>query len=164
VREDSSLVQLRSSLADSTGKVQDDITLEDEDEIRLFSRTTFRPAARDRDRRRGAPPGRVPYREGMTIRDAILLADGSPRTPSSTWRSPASVRAAHGALAQTMKVAARLTYLFARRAGEVSPLRPMEPAPRPPAHRIRRSSPTNNVLVLRQRGGIFSAPSWSRAR
>src|SRR5919109_1282982 len=43
MRDDSSYVQLRSSFVDSTGRVRDDLVLEDQDEVRIFSRTTFRP-------------------------------------------------------------------------------------------------------------------------
>ena len=43
VREDSTMVQLRSAFADSTGTVTDDIVLEDQDEVRVFSRSTFLP-------------------------------------------------------------------------------------------------------------------------
>src|SRR6185369_3218518 len=73
MREDSSYVQLRSAFADSTGRVREDLPLEDQDEVRIFSRTTFHPdvyvAVVGAVRR----PGRVPYREGMTMRDVILL-------------------------------------------------------------------------------------------
>ncbi len=62
MRDDSSFVQLRSAFADSTGRVRDDLALEDEDEVRIFSRTTFRPERYVADRGRGAPagPGAVP--------------------------------------------------------------------------------------------------------
>ena len=61
-REDSSMMQLRSAFADSTGRVADDLVLQDEDEIRVFSRTTFRPAALRRGGRRRpqARPSTVP--------------------------------------------------------------------------------------------------------
>ena len=52
MREDSSFVQLRAAFADSTGRVQDDLALEDLDEVRIFSRTTFRP---DNTSRSSAP-------------------------------------------------------------------------------------------------------------
>src|SRR5690349_10842772 len=44
MREDSTYVQLRSAFTDSTGRVQDDLPLDDQDEVRVFARTTFRPA------------------------------------------------------------------------------------------------------------------------
>ena len=142
VREDSSLVQLRSSLADSTGRVSDDLVLEDEDEIRLFSRTTFRPAPSIAIVGAVRRPGRVPYREGMTVRDAILLANGlteEAQLEVEVARLPADRPT--GALAQTMKVALDSSYLFARPGSE-----PVAGAPETALQ------PYDNVLVLRQAG------------
>lgn len=153
VRDDSSLVQLRSSLADSTGRVRDDIALEDEDEIRLFSRTTFRPEPMVAIVGGVRRPGRVRYREGMTIRDAILLADGlteDAQLEVEVARRP--TEGPTGALAQTMKVPLDSTYLFARHPSEASPEgtdgagAPAAGAPDTPLQ------PYDNVLVLRQAG------------
>ncbi len=152
VREDSSLVQLRAALADSTGRVRDDITLEDEDEIRVFSRTTFRTEPMVAIVGAVRRPGRVPYREGMTVRDAILLADGlteDAQLEAEVARLPAERPT--GALAQTMKVSLDSSYLFARRAGDVPTGTdganvPASGAPDTPLQ------PYDNVLVLRQAG------------
>jgi protein involved in polysaccharide export with SLBB domain len=118
MRDDSTFVQLRSAFADSTGHVRDDLPLEDEDEIRVFSRTTFQPeryvAVVGAVRR----PGRVPYREGMTMRDVILLADGlteDARLQAEIARLPED--RPPGALAQTLRVSLDSTFLFARRTG-----------------------------------------------
>jgi polysaccharide biosynthesis/export protein len=147
VRDDSSLIQLRSSLTDSTGKVHEDIALQDEDEIRLFSRTTFRPEPMVAIVGAVRRPGRVPFREGMTVRDAILLADGlteDAQLEVEVARLPADRPTS--ALAQTMKVSLDSTYLFARRGtdgsagsdGSVPSDMPLQPY--------------DNVLVLRQAG------------
>jgi polysaccharide export outer membrane protein len=116
MREDSTFVQLRSGFADSLGHVRDDLALEDEDEIRVFSRTTFQPeryvAVVGAVRR----PGRVPYREGMTMRDVILLADGltqDAQLEAEIARLPEDRPA--GALAQTVRVSLDSSFLFARR-------------------------------------------------
>jgi polysaccharide export outer membrane protein len=147
VRDDSSLIQLRASLADSTGKVRDDITLQDEDEVRLFSRTTFRPPAMVAIVGAVRKPGRVPYREGMTVRDAILLADGlteDAQLEAEVARLPAERPTS--ALAQTMKVSLDSTYLFARRGTDgVAGTDGAEPSDMP-------LQPYDNVLVLRQAG------------
>ena len=74
--EDSSKVQLRSGFSDSTGKVVNDLALQDEDEIRVFSRAAFLPARYVTVVGAVRHPGRVPFREGMTMRDLVLLADG----------------------------------------------------------------------------------------
>jgi protein involved in polysaccharide export with SLBB domain len=142
VREDSSLVQLRSSLADSTGRVGDDLVLEDEDEIRIFSRTAFQSRPSIAIVGAVRRPGRVPYREGMTVRDAILLANGltaDARLEVEVARLPADRPT--GALAQTMKVALDSSYLFAR-PGSASAGDAAETA----------LQPHDNVLVLRQAG------------
>jgi polysaccharide biosynthesis/export protein len=116
MREDSTFVQLRSAFADSTGRLREDLALEDEDEIRVFSRTTFQPeryvAVVGAVRR----PGRVPYREGMTMRDVILLADGltqDAQLQAEIARLPEE--RPPGALAQTVRVPLDSTFLFARR-------------------------------------------------
>ena len=74
--EDSTRVQLRSAFADSLGRVTDDLVLQDDDEVRVFSRATFLPAPYVTIVGGVRNPGRVPYREGMTMRDVVLLADG----------------------------------------------------------------------------------------
>jgi polysaccharide biosynthesis/export protein len=113
MREDSTLVQLRSAFADSTGRVRDDLALEDQDEVRVFSRTTFRVekyvAVVGAVRR----PGRVPFREGMTMRDVILLADGlaeDAELQAEIARLP--LDRPPGALAQTVRVPLDSTFLF----------------------------------------------------
>ena len=60
VRDDSSMAQLRSAFRDSTGAVVSDIPLEDEDEIRVFSRSTFRPERYVAVVGAVKKPGRVP--------------------------------------------------------------------------------------------------------
>ena len=74
--EDSTRIQLRSAFADSTGRVTDDIVLQQEDEVRVFSRATFLPSPWVTVVGGVRNPGRVPYRAGMTMRDVVLLADG----------------------------------------------------------------------------------------
>ena len=74
--EDSVKTQLRSSFADSTGRVSEDLPLQDQDEVQVFSRATF--LAQPYVTVVGAVrnPGRVPFRRGMTMRDVVLLAQG----------------------------------------------------------------------------------------
>jgi polysaccharide export outer membrane protein len=75
-RADSSRVQMRVALRDSLGTVVNDIPLAEDDIVELFSMGDFAPdhyvAIGGAIRR----PGRYPYRQGMTLRDLILLADG----------------------------------------------------------------------------------------
>lgn len=117
IRDDSSMIQLRSAFADSTGTVTDDLVLQDEDEVRVFARSTFRPALYVAIVGAVRKPGRVPYREGMTLRDAVLLADGLTDDASLQEAEVArlSADAASGALAATIRVPLDSTYLFGRR-------------------------------------------------
>ncbi|MEP7177167.1 MAG: SLBB domain-containing protein [Gemmatimonadales bacterium] len=146
MREDSTFVQLRSAFADSTGGVRDDLGLEDEDEVRVFARTTFRAekfvAVVGAVRR----PGRVAYREGMTMRDAILLADGlteDAQLESEIARLPAD--RPPGALAQTVRVALDSSFLFGRQGASAAGA-PTDKATQADAP----LQPWDNVLVLRQ--------------
>lgn len=76
IHEDSTKTQLRSAFADSTGRLTEDIPLQDDDEIRVFSRATFLPTPYVTIVGAVRNPGRIPFREGMTMRDVVLLADG----------------------------------------------------------------------------------------
>ncbi|HET9455499.1 MAG TPA: SLBB domain-containing protein, partial [Gemmatimonadaceae bacterium] len=77
LRGDSTRVQLRTAFRDSTGAPVDDITLQDADEVRVFSNTEFRPQQYVNVVGAVNRPGRYPHREGMTLRDAVLLAGGA---------------------------------------------------------------------------------------
>ena len=142
VREDSTMIQLRSAFADSTGRLTDDLVLQDEDEIRLFGRMDFLPERTVAVVGAVRRPGRMAYRDGMTIRDAILLAGG---TTDDAWLGEAEIarRAADedpGSLATTVRVPLDSSYRFgtagatASGAGEAV------------------LEPYDNVLVMRQPG------------
>ena len=53
-----------------------DLTLQDQDVIQVFSRATFRPERYVAVTGAVRESGRIPYKEGMTLRDAILESDG----------------------------------------------------------------------------------------
>ncbi len=153
VREDSSMIQLRSAFADTTGRVTDDIVLEDQDEVRIWSRSTFRAERWVAVVGAVRKPGRVPYREGMTLRDAVLLADGV--TPDA-WLEQAEIARldqdpAPGALARTLRVPLDSTYLFGRRPDESYAGPPGLPAPAAGAPETP-LQPYDNVLIMRQTG------------
>ncbi|HKG34570.1 MAG TPA: SLBB domain-containing protein, partial [Gemmatimonadales bacterium] len=104
--DDSSRIQLRSSFADTTGKVKDDLALQELDEIRIFSRSAFLPTRYVTVTGAVRRPGRVPFREGMTMRDLVLLAEGV--TEDADLREGEIARrtqnADPGSLAQTIRV------------------------------------------------------------
>jgi protein involved in polysaccharide export with SLBB domain len=73
---DSSRVQLRAAFRDSTGRPREDIALQQDDEIRIFSVTEFRAPEFVVITGAVRRPGRYAYREGITLRDLVLLAGG----------------------------------------------------------------------------------------
>lgn len=73
---DSSRVELRTSLRDQTGRASNDMTLQEDDEIRVFSITEFREPTYVAITGAVRRPGRYAYREGLTLRDLVLLAGG----------------------------------------------------------------------------------------
>ena len=153
VREDSSMVQLGSAFRDSTGAVTDDIVLEEEDEVRVFSRSTFRPERYVAVVGAVRKPGRVAYRAGMTVRDAVLLADGL--TPDAWLKEAEIARLAEdstsSALATTIRVPLDSSYLFGRRPGDAyagPPGLPASPSGSPETE----LKPYDNLLIMRQPG------------
>jgi polysaccharide export outer membrane protein len=153
VRDDSSMIQLRSAFRDSTGAVTDDILLDEEDEIRVFSRSTFRAQRYVAVVGAVRKPGRVPYREGMTVRDAVLLADGV--TPDAWLQEAEIARLAQdstpGALATTIRVPLDSSYLFGRRPGDKYAGPPGLPAPAKGSPDTE-LQPYDNLLIMRQPG------------
>jgi polysaccharide biosynthesis/export protein len=124
VRSDSSRVQLRSALADTTGRVTDDFVLADGDEIRVFSRNTFRERPWVTVTGAVRRSGRIPYREGMTLQDAVLLADGLTPDAARSYAEIARLPTPRptGALAETVRVPID----SAGAGGQAVPLRPYD--------------------------------------
>lgn len=74
---DSTRTQLRATLRDTTGAVLgSDLVLRDDDDVRVFSRTDFRPARYVAISGAVRRPGQYAFREGITVRDLVLLAGG----------------------------------------------------------------------------------------
>jgi polysaccharide biosynthesis/export protein len=156
--EDSTMLQLRSSFADTTGKVKDDIVLQDQDEIRVFSRTSFRPQLYISVVGAVRKPGRVLYREGMTVRDAVLLAGGLTEDAYLKEAEIARIanRADPNALATTVKTPLDSTYLFGRGTDGAYLGPPGAPAPASGAPELP-LAPYDNVMISRQ-------PGWDQQR
>jgi len=140
---DSSRIQLHSAFADSTGKVIDDLVLQDGDDINVFSRSTFRTQTWITIVGAVRRSGRVTYREGITLRDAILLADGLAEDASLDSAEIARLPETRptGALAQTVRVPLDSSYLPGPGA-----------APRPPGVGEVVLQPYDNVLIQRRPG------------
>lgn len=158
LRPDSTRVQLRSAFADSTGKVTQDIALQEEDEITVFSRTTFRPERYVIVSGAVRSPGRLRYREGMTVRDAILMADGLAEDAYLKEAEIARVPddRSQGEVSTTIRVPLDSTYLFARGEHGEYPGMPGVPAPASGAPEVA-LQPYDNLLILRQ-------PEWELPR
>ena len=116
LNSDSTRSQLRATLADTLGSVVSDPVLQEEDEVRVFGRSEFRPlryvAVTGAVRR----SGRYPFYEGMTMRDLVLLAGGLQEsallTEAEIARMPKS--RVDGLTASTMRVPMDSSYLFER--------------------------------------------------
>ncbi len=150
--EDSTRLQLRSAFVDSSGAVVNDIALQEEDEIRIFSRSTFLPTRYVTVVGAVRNPGRVPYREGMTMRDLVLLAEGV--TEDADLREGEIARRSEtedpGSLAQTIRVRLDSTAL-ASGGSDGIPLAPPHPGGAAGIPDIP-LKPYDNVLIMRRPG------------
>jgi polysaccharide biosynthesis/export protein len=158
LQPDSTRTQLRSALADTTGRAIDDIVLADADEIQVFSQTEFRPRRYVVLSGAVRRSGRYPYREGMTIRDLVLQAGGLQESAllneAEIARLPEN-RAA-GVTARTIRVPLDSGYLFERGPDGRYLGPPGLPAPAS-GGRDAVLEPYDHVLILRQ-------PDWSLQR
>ena len=156
---DSVRTQLRSAFADSSGRPTDDIALREDDEIRVFATTEFRTPEYVAITGAVRKPGRVPYHEGMTLRDLVLLAGGLEDRASVGEAEIARLPRTRdgGRLAESRRVPLDSSYLFARVQG-----RSVQQAGVPAGANGSAAGPVilepyDNVLILAQ-------PDWERAR
>jgi protein involved in polysaccharide export with SLBB domain len=126
--------------------------------VNVFSITTFRPTRYVSIGGAVRRSGRVLFREGMTLRDLVLLADGVQEgaylNEAEIARLPES--RAGGRTATTLRVPMDSTYLFERGPdGEyIGPPGLQVPAGGAPEVTLK---PYDNVLIMRQ-------PGWSLQR
>ncbi len=158
LRADSTRAQLRSAFADSTGQPTDNLVLQEDDEIRVFSRSSFRSDRYITITGAVRKPGRQTWHEGMTVRDAVLKASGLREdaylVEAEVARLPDD-RAA-GAVAQTFRVPLDSTYVFDRSPDGKYLGPPGIPAP-PSGATEAVLKPYDNVLILPQ-------PQWEQLR
>lgn len=159
LKADSTREQLRATLRDTTGAVVDDFRLAQDDEIRVFSLTEFRPERHVAIGGSIQSGGRYPWREGMTLRDLILLAgglrEGAYLNEAEIARLP--LDRSNGATAVTVRVVLDSSYL-----AEYTPGVPYSGAPGIAGAAFRSMPevplmPYDNVLILEQ-------PDWQLAR
>jgi len=155
---DSTRNQLRTAFRDSTGTLTSDLALQEDDEIRVFSRTDFRPSRFVAVTGAVRSPGRIPYREGMTLRDALLLVQGL--TEDASLREAEIARMptdrSGGAMSVPFRVALDSTFLFDR-----------DPAGKylgPPGESGPRAGSAETVLQPYDNVLIFRQPDWEFQR
>jgi polysaccharide export outer membrane protein len=158
LRPDGSRVQLRAALADTVGNVVGDFPLIEDDVVQLFSLTDFRPERFVSIGGAVRNPGPHPYREGMTMRDLVLLAGG---VQESAYLKEAEIARlpsdrSGNATAVTIRVPLDSTYLFERKAGAPYLGAPGLPAAANGAPDVP-LRPYDNVLIMHQ-------PSWELQR
>ena len=159
LRPDSTRQQLHAMLRDTTGALVEDLALAEDDEIDVYSVTEFRP---DRFVAIGGSvrrSGRYPWREGMTLRDLVLLTgglrEGAYLREAEVARLP--LDRSRGATATTFRVPLDSSYL-----GDYVPGRPYAGAPGLASPAFGSSaevtlSPYDNVLIMEQ-------PDWQLQR
>jgi len=158
LQSDSTRSQLRAVLKDTTGAVVDDIPLHEDDEIRIFSSTEFRPTRYVAINGAVRHSGRFPYREGMTVRDLVLLAGGLEQSAflddARIARLPDSRDG--NRTANEFSIPLDSSYLFERGPDGKYLGPPGLPATKGPSPEVT-LKPYDNVLVLRQ-------PNWDLQR
>ena len=158
LRSDSTRVQLRTSLRDTTGQVTNDFPLNEDDVIHIFSTTEFRPTRYVAIAGAVRKSGRYPYREGMTVRDLVLMAGG---LQEKAYLKEAEVARlpedrTGGRLATTLRVPLDSSYLFERSPDGKYLGPPGVPALRGDAPEVP-LKPYDNVLIMTQ-------PEWNLQR
>jgi protein involved in polysaccharide export with SLBB domain len=158
LQPDSNRLQLRTAFKDSTGAVTDDIPLQQDDQIQIFSRSSFRPQRYVAITGAVRKPGRLPYREGMTLRDVILQANG---LTEDAFLNEAEIARlpkdrSSGDVAVTMRVGMDSTYIFDQGHDDPYLGPPGLPAPASGAP-VTVLQAYDNVLILRQ-------PEWEFQR
>jgi polysaccharide export outer membrane protein len=155
---DSSRVQLRATLRDTTGAVINDFPLSEDDEIRVFSISEFRPTRYVAINGAVRRSGQYPFREGMTIRDLVLLAGGLDQSAYLNEAEIARLPEArsNGVTARTFRVPLDSSYLFERSPDGKYLGPPGLPAPSGPNADVTLNA-YDNVLIMRQ-------PNWELQR
>ncbi|HEX5634257.1 MAG TPA: SLBB domain-containing protein, partial [Gemmatimonadales bacterium] len=158
LRADSTRFQLRSALADSTGRPVDNLALEEDDEITVFSRSDFRGDRFVVVTGAVRKPGRLIFREGMTLRDAVLEANGLREDAYLKEAEVARLPVARdaGQVARTIRVPLDSTFIFDRSPDGKYLGPPGLPAPASGAPEFT-LEPYDNVLILAQ-------PQWELQR
>ncbi|MBC7788852.1 MAG: SLBB domain-containing protein [Anaerolineae bacterium] len=135
-----------------------DLLLSEDDEIRVFSISEFRPTRYVAINGAVRKSGQYPFREGLTVRDLVLLAGGLDQSAylneAEVARLPES--RSNGITASTFRVPLDSSYLFERGPDGKYLGPPGLPAASGPNPDVT-VQPYDNVLIMRQ-------PSWELQR
>jgi polysaccharide biosynthesis/export protein len=154
VESDRTRRSIHSAFRDSLGTVVNDMPLQEDDSIYVYSRTDLTPERYVAIAGAVRKGGQFAYRTGMTLRELLLLAGGPLESAdlreAEIARFPANQR--RGVLAQTFRVPLDSSYLFDLRpdGGRTGPPGVALPGQRSPEVQL---LPYDNVLILRQ-------PEW----
>jgi protein involved in polysaccharide export with SLBB domain len=150
LQKDSSRTMERVALQ-ANGLPQKDVMLQPNDVVRTFSITEYRTERFVTVGGAVKKPGRIPFQEGMTMRDAVILAGGLEEsallTQAEIGRLPEN--RANGVTATTFRVPLDSTYLFERGPGGKYLGPPGVPAPAARAPEVELKS-YDAVSILRQ--------------
>ncbi len=158
MQRDSSRIQLRAALYDTTGRVIGNFPLQEDDEIIVFSVSEFRQPRHVAISGAVQKGGQFEYREGITVRDLVLLAGGLEESALLTEAEVARLPhdRTRGQTAITFRIPLDSSYIFSRGPdGKYlgPPGLPASAGPSPEQPLL----PYDNVLILRQ-------PNWELQR
>ena len=144
---------LHAALRDSTGTLVQDIALQEDDSIHVYSRTAFTPERYVAIAGAVRSGGQYRYRDGMTLRE-LLLAAGGPRENADLREAEIArfpKQRTPGIVAQTFRVPLDSSYLFQRRPDGTVAGPAGVSLPGPSGQEVE-LQPYDNVLILRQVG------------
>jgi protein involved in polysaccharide export with SLBB domain len=165
---DSSRQQLRATLRDRTGAVVNDIALQENDEIRVFSVAEFRAEQFVSINGAVQKGGRFPYRAGMTLRDLVLLAggleEGAYVERAEVARIP-DAGSSRSTTAQTIRVALDSSYFAAVAQPRAAGSRTTPGGAEQPSGTVIASRRAPDVLLRpHDRVLILQRPNWTAPR
>ncbi|MBA3656585.1 MAG: SLBB domain-containing protein, partial [Gemmatimonadaceae bacterium] len=150
---DSTRRQLRAVLSDVAGTVVNDFVVQEDDEVIVYSTTTFRPPRYVAISGAVNKGGQFPFREGLTVRDLVLMAGGLQQSASLHEAEIARLPDTRlgGVTARTFRIPLDSSFLFERGPDGRYFGPPGLPAPVGPSPDVV-LQPYDNVLLLRQPG------------
>jgi protein involved in polysaccharide export with SLBB domain len=159
LRPDSTRAQMRATVRDTTGALVEDMVLQEDDEVTVFSLTDFRPERFVAIGGSVRKSGQFPWRAGMTLRDLVLEAGGL--TEDAYLREAEVARVPEdrsgGRTANTLRVPLDSSYVGDYVPGQAYPRTPGEAAAGFRTQPEVELQPYDNVLIMQR-------PDWQPPR